>query len=63
MLPSARALIADTIAPEKRGEAYGVFSAFFNAGLLLGPGIGSGLALWDTNSFSSGRSPGVWWRL
>jgi MFS family permease len=44
MLPPARALIADMIAPETRGEAYGVFSAFFNASLLLGPGIGSGLA-------------------
>jgi DHA1 family tetracycline resistance protein-like MFS transporter len=30
--------------PEKRGEAYGIFSAFFNASLLLGPGIGSILA-------------------
>src|SRR5690348_15829717 len=44
MLPPARALIADMIAPEKRGAAYGVFSAFFNASLLLGPGIGSALA-------------------
>ena len=44
MLPPARALIADAIPPEKRGEAYGVFNAFFNASLLLGPGIGSGLA-------------------
>src|SRR5262249_37156899 len=31
-LPSARALIADAVPTEKRGEAYGVFSAFFNAG-------------------------------
>src|SRR6476646_9651452 len=45
MLPSARALIADTIAPERRGEAYGIFNAFFNASMLLGPGIGSVLAL------------------
>lgn len=45
MLPPARALIADAIPPEKRGEAYGVFNAFFNASLLLGPGIGSGLAV------------------
>ncbi len=44
MLSPARALIADTIAPEKRGEAYGVFNAFFNASFLLGPGIGSWLA-------------------
>jgi MFS family permease len=45
MLPSARALIADAVPAEKRGEAYGVFNAFFNASLLLGPGIGSGLAV------------------
>jgi DHA1 family multidrug resistance protein-like MFS transporter len=44
MLPPARALIADMTAPEKRGGAYGVFNAFVNAGFLLGPGIGSGLA-------------------
>ncbi len=43
-LPPARALIADTTPPEKRGEAYGVFSGFFNASLLLGPGIGGLLA-------------------
>jgi MFS family permease len=45
MLPTARALIADSVPPEKRGEAYGVFNAFFNASLLLGPGIGTGLAI------------------
>jgi MFS family permease len=39
-LPSARALIADAVPTEKRGEAYGVFSAFFNAGFLLGPALG-----------------------
>jgi MFS family permease len=44
MLPPAKALIADHVAPEKRGEAYGIFNAFFNASLLLGPGIGSVLA-------------------
>lgn len=44
MLSPARALIADTITPERRGEAYGIFNSFFNAGLLLGPAIGSGLA-------------------
>jgi len=43
-LPSARALIADTLPAEKQGEAYGVFNAFFNAGFLLGPGIGGLLA-------------------
>jgi MFS family permease len=44
MLPPARALIADMTPPDKRGGAYGVFNAFVNAGFLLGPGIGSGLA-------------------
>lgn len=44
MLPSARALIADAVPAEKRGEAYGVFNAFFNASFLLGPGIGSLIA-------------------
>src|SRR5947208_30136 len=44
ILPSARALIVDVIPPEKQGEAYGVFNAFFNAGFLLGPGIGGLLA-------------------
>jgi MFS family permease len=43
-LPSARALIADTVPAESRGEAYGVFSAFFNSGFLLGPAIGGLLA-------------------
>lgn len=44
VLPSARALIADSVPVEKRGEAYGIFSAFFNAGFLLGPAIGGLLA-------------------
>ncbi len=39
-LPSARALIADDVPPEKRGEAYGIFGAFFNAGFLFGPALG-----------------------
>jgi MFS family permease len=43
-LPSARALIADTVPPEQRGAAYGVFSAFFNSGFLLGPAVGGLLA-------------------
>jgi MFS family permease len=43
-LPSARALITDAIAPEKRGEAFGIFSAFFNTGFLLGPALGGILA-------------------
>ena len=40
MLPPAKALIADTIPPDQRGAAYGVFNAFFNASFLLGPGLG-----------------------
>jgi len=44
VLPSARALIADTVPNEQRGEAYGLFSAFFNAGFLLGPALGGLLA-------------------
>lgn len=43
-LPSARAIITDTIPPEKRGEAFGIFSAFFNIGFLLGPAFGGLLA-------------------
>lgn len=45
VLPSARALIADTVADEQRGAAYGLFSAFFNAGFLLGPALGGLLAV------------------
>lgn len=44
LLPPARALINDTVPPEQQGEAYGLFSAFFNGGFLLGPGIGGALA-------------------
>ncbi len=44
VLPAARALIVDTVPVEKQGESYGIFGAFFNAGFLLGPGIGGLLA-------------------
>jgi MFS family permease len=44
VLPAARALVVDTVEPERRGEAYGIFGAFQNAGLLLGPALGSLLA-------------------
>ena len=44
ILPSARALIADAVEPEQRGEAYGLFGAFFNAGFLIGPALGGLLA-------------------
>lgn len=44
VLPSARALIIDSVPVEKQGESYGIFNAFFNAGFLLGPGLGGLLA-------------------
>lgn len=40
LLPAARALIVGKMSPEQQGRAFGVFTAFFNAGFLLGPGIG-----------------------
>ena len=43
-LPSARALITDAIPAGKRGEAFGIFGAFFNAGFLFGPALGGLLA-------------------
>lgn len=43
-LPSARAQITDLIPASKRGEAFGVFGAFLNAGFLLGPALGGLLA-------------------
>jgi MFS family permease len=43
-LPSARALITDSMPAEKRGEAFGIFGAFFNAGFLFGPALGGLLA-------------------
>src|SRR6266576_1049095 len=44
LLPSARAMIIDIVPPEQQGEAYGMFGAFFNAGFLIGPGLGGLLA-------------------
>jgi len=44
LLPAARAFIIDAVPEEQQGEAYGIFGAFFNAGFLLGPGIGGFLA-------------------
>jgi MFS family permease len=44
ILPAARAIIVDVVPSEKQGEAYGIFGAFFNAGFLIGPGIGGLLA-------------------
>ncbi len=43
-LPSARALITDSIPAKRRGEAFGIFGAFFNAGFLFGPALGGLLA-------------------
>src|SRR5436305_7601568 len=60
VIPSARALIADSVPPEKRGEAYGIFSAFFNAGFLLGPAIGGLLA---TTGYASAFLGAVFFRL
>ena len=45
VLPSARAMIIDIVPPEQQGEAYGIFNAFFNAGFLIGPGLGGLLAI------------------
>ncbi len=44
MLPSARALIIDSVPQEQQGEAYGIFGAIFSASFLLGPGLGGLLA-------------------
>ena len=44
MLPSARALIVDSVPQEQQGEAYGIFGAIFSASFLLGPGLGGLLA-------------------
>lgn len=50
IVPSARALITDSIPTDQQGEAFGIFNAFFNAGFLLGPGLGGLLA---TTGFAS----------
>jgi MFS family permease len=44
VLPSARALVADAVPREQQGQAFGLFSAFFNAGFLFGPALGGLLA-------------------
>src|SRR5260221_6023334 len=43
VLPEARALVADAVANQRRGAAAGLFSAFFNAGLLLRPALGGAM--------------------
>ncbi len=45
LIPAARAYLGDVTIPERRGEAYGAFSAAISIGLLIGPGLGSELAL------------------
>lgn len=50
VLPSARALVVDIVPEERRGEAYGIFGAFLNAGFLLGPAIGG---LFATTGYAS----------
>ena len=60
VLPPARALIADSIAAENRGEAYGVFGAFLNGGFLLGPALGGLLA---TTSYAAAFIGAVLFRL
>ncbi len=60
VLPAARALIVDEVPPEKRGEAYGIFGAAFNAGFLLGPGLGGLLA---TTGYASAFIGAVVFRL
>jgi MFS family permease len=44
IMSSARALLADEIADEQRGRAFGIYGAFVNAGFLLGPALGGLLA-------------------
>ncbi len=44
VLPAARAMIVDTVSPEQRGRAYGIFGAFLNTGFLLGPALGGVMA-------------------
>ncbi|MBA2681625.1 MAG: MFS transporter [Ktedonobacteraceae bacterium] len=60
IVPSARALVTDSIPTEQQGEAFGIFNAFFNAGFLLGPGIGGLLA---TTGFASAFIGAVLFRL
>ncbi|HEX6509689.1 MAG TPA: MFS transporter [Chloroflexota bacterium] len=60
ILPPARALIADSTPPDRRGQAYGIFSSFFNAGLLVGPALGGLLA---TTGYSSAFIASFFFRL
>lgn len=60
IVPSARALITDSIPGDQQGEAFGIFNAFFNAGFLLGPGLGGLLA---TTGFASAFIGAILFRL
>lgn len=60
VVPSARALVADSVPPEHRGQAYGIFGAFFNTGFLLGPALGGLLA---TTGYASSFIGAVIFRL
>jgi MFS family permease len=60
IVPSARALLTDSIPAEQQGEAFGIFNAFFNAGFLLGPGLGGLLA---TTGFASAFIGAIFFRL
>ncbi|GAC1442708.1 MAG: MFS transporter [Chloroflexota bacterium] len=50
VLPAARALVADTVSEERRGEAYGIFGSGLNAGFLFGPALGGLFAVFGYNS-------------
>ncbi len=60
IVPSARALITDSIPTEQQGEAFGLFNSFFNAGFLLGPGLGGLLA---TTGFANAFIGAILFRL
>ncbi|GAC1358924.1 MAG: MFS transporter [Ktedonobacteraceae bacterium] len=60
IVPSARALITDSIPEQQQGAAFGIFNAFFNAGFLLGPGLGGLLA---TTGFASAFIGAILFRL
>ncbi len=40
LMPAARAYVMDIIPPARRGQAFGLLGAAFNAGILLGPALG-----------------------
>jgi MFS family permease len=44
VMSSARAILADEIREDERGQAFGIYGAFMNAGFLLGPALGGLLA-------------------